>query len=147
MEVILFDNVKGLGRQGDLVKVSEGHFRNFLAPKKLAEEATPAAKQRYAKMQKKALEVSQQKVEDAKEIEKRLQAARIVVKAKAGDGDKLFGAVTTQEIAKAMEPQGFKLDKKIIETEHPVKSLGEHAVFIKIHPEVTAKIMIHVERI
>jgi large subunit ribosomal protein L9 len=146
MEVILFDNVKGLGRQGDLVKVSEGYFRNFLKPQNLAAEATPAALKQYEKMKKKAVELAAAKSADAKELAAKLSAANVTVKAKAGAGDKLFGAVTTQEIAKALEAAGFVVDKKQIETAEPIKSLGEHAVSVKIHSEVSGKFKLKVVR-
>jgi large subunit ribosomal protein L9 len=147
MEVILYDHVKGLGRQGDLVKVSEGYFRNFLKPKKLAEEATPAALKRYETMKKKAVELATQKAGEAKELAARLASVTVTMKAKAGTGDKLFGAVTNADIAKALESQGFIIDKKQIETPEPIKTLGPHEVSLKIHPEVTAKIKLNVERI
>lgn len=147
MQVILFDNVKGLGRQGDLVKVSEGHYRNFLKPKNLAEEATPAALKRYEKIQKKAVELAAQKVADARELEAKIKDIEFVVQAKAGNGDKLFGAVTTPDIAKALEDKGFSIDKKAIEIPEPIKTLGLHKAHLKIHTEVTAEITLKVVRI
>ena len=147
MEVILFDNVKGLGRQGDLVKVSEGHYRNFLKPRNLAEEATPAALKRYEKMKKKAIELAAQKVAEAQELAKKVQEAKITVKAKAGEKDKLFGAVTSQDVSKALENAGFTMDKKHIEIPEPIKSLGAHEVRLKIHPEVVARVNIQIEKI
>ncbi len=146
MEVILFDNVKGLGRQGDKVKVSEGYYRNFLKPKNLAEEATPAALKRYEKMKKKALEMAAHQVAEAKELEAKIKDVEFVVPAKAGTGEKLFGAVTSADIAKAMEAQGFSADKKQIDLPEPIKSLGIHKAALKIHPEVTAEITVKVER-
>lgn len=146
MEVILFDNVKGLGRQGDKVKVSEGYYRNFLKPKNLAEEATPAALKRYEKMKKKALEMAAHQVAEAKELEAKIKDVEFVVPAKAGTGEKLFGAVTSADIAKAMEAQGFSADKKQIDLPEPIKSLGVHKAALKIHPEVTAEITVKVER-
>lgn len=147
MEVILYDHVKGLGRQGDLVKVSDGYFRNYLKPNKLAEEATPAALKRYETMKKKAVELAAQKVGEAKELAGRLANVTINLKAKAGTGDKLFGAVTNADIAKALEAQGFTIDKKQIETNEHIKTLGMHEVTLKIHPEVAAKVKLNVERL
>ncbi len=146
MEVILFDDVKGLGRQGDLVKVSDGHFRNFLKPKNLAEEASPAALQRYEKMKKKVIELAAQKVSEAKELESRLTSVIVKLKAKAGDRDKLFGAVTSQDIVKAMEEHGYTIDKKQIEMPDPIKTLGEHTAKLRIHPEVVASLKLLVEK-
>ncbi len=146
MEVILFDNVKGLGRQGDLVKVSEGYFRNFLKPKNLAEEATPAARQRYDKMKKKAIELAAAQVAEARELEAKLKGIEFVVNAKAGSGEKLFGAVTNADVAKAMENQGFAVDKKQIDTPEPIKTVGLHKAHVKIHSEVTAEVTVKVVR-
>lgn len=146
MEVILFDNVKGLGRQGDLVKVSEGYFRNFLKPKNLAEEATPAARQRYDKMKKKAIELAAAQVAEARELEAKLKGIEFVVNAKAGSGEKLFGAVTNAGVAKAMENQGFAVDKKQIDTPEPIKTVGLHKAHVKIHSEVTAEVTVKVVR-
>ena len=147
MEVILFDNVKGLGRQGEKVKVSEGYFRNFLKPKNLAEEATPAALKRYEKMKKKAVEMAAAQVAEAKELEAKIKDVEFVVPAKAGDGEKLFGAVTSADIAKAMADKGFTADKKQIDLPEPIKTLGLHKAYLKIHSEVNAEITIKVERI
>lgn len=146
MEVILFDHVKGLGRQGDLVKVSEGYFRNFLKPKNLAEEATPAALKRYETMKKKALELAAQKTSEAKELAGRLENVTIQMKAKAGAGEKLFGAVTNADVAKALEAQGYLIDKKQIDLGDAIKTLGSHTVVLKIHPEVSARVNLNVER-
>lgn len=147
MEVILFDNVKGLGRQGDLVKVAEGYFRNFLLPRKLAEEATPAALQRYQKLKKKAVELAAHKTSEARELADKLEAKLITIKAKAGTGDKLFGAVTSQDVANALATAGFTVDKKQIEIPDAIKSLGEHTASVKIHPEVIGKVKLMVERL
>lgn len=147
MEVILFDNVKGLGRQGDLVKVAEGHYRNFLLPRKLAEEATPEALKRYQNMKKKAVELAAHKTGEAKELAAKLEAKPIVIKAKAGTGEKLFGAVTNQDVATALAAAGFQVDKKQIDIPEPIKSVGEHLATVKIHPEVVGKVKLLVERL
>jgi len=147
MEVILFDNVKGLGRQGDLVNVAEGYYRNFLLPRKLAEEATPAARARYDKMKKKAVELAAHKTSEARAVADQLEAKTITIKAKAGTGEKLFGAVTTQDIAAALASAGFAVDKKQIEMPEPIKTLGEHTASVRIHPEVVGKVKLMVERL
>ena len=147
MEVILFDDVKGLGRQGEKVKVSEGYYRNFLKPKNLGEEATPAALKRYEKMQKKAIEMAAAQVAEAQELANRIKDVEFVIKAKAGDGEKLFGAVTSADIAKAMADQGFAADKKQIDLPEPIKTLGLHKAALKSHTEVTAEITVKVERL
>jgi large subunit ribosomal protein L9 len=146
MEVILFENVKGLGRQGDKVKVSEGYFRNYLKPRGLAEEATPANLKRFEKMKQKQLELAAEKLSEARELAKRIQDLVVVVKAKAGDSDRLFGSVTAQDIVSALEQQGYLIDKKHIELEEPLKKLGNYQVHLRLHPEVKAKVKVVVER-
>lgn len=147
MKVILFDNIKGLGRQGDLVNVSEGYFRNMLKPKNLAEEATPAALRKYEKMKKKAFEVAELKLQEAKDVAEKMKNSKFVVKAKAGDSDKLFGAVTSADVAKCLEENGYAVDKKLIDIPNAIKTLGGHHVHIKVHSEVTAEVVITVVKI
>jgi large subunit ribosomal protein L9 len=147
MDVILYDNVKSLGRQGEIVKVSEGYFRNFLKPKNLAQEATPAALKRWESMKKKEVQLAAEKVAEARELAKRLEDVTISVKGKAGDSEKLFGSITTQEIADAMKAQGYTVDKKNINLEEPIKKLGIFTIGVRIHPEVEGKVKLLVERI
>src|SRR3569833_146879 len=139
MEVVLFDNVKNLGRQGEIVKVAEGYFRNFLKPQNLADVATPAVMKRYEKMKKKQQELSAQKADEARALAKQLEGLTVTIKSKAGESDKLFGSVTQQDIADALTASGFTVDKKQIETDEPIKTLGEHTASIRIHPEVVGK--------
>jgi large subunit ribosomal protein L9 len=146
MEVILFADVKGLGRQGDRVKVSEGYFRNFLKPRGLADEATPANVKRFEKMKQKQLELAAQKVAEARELAKRIQDLVVTLKAKAGESDRLFGSVGAADIAEALKQQGYLIDKKNIELEEPIKKLGTHEVVLRLHPEVRAKVKLVVER-
>lgn len=146
MEVILFADVKGLGRQGDRVKVSEGYFRNFLKPRGLADEATPANVKRFERMKQKQLELAAQKVAEARELAKRIQDLVVTLKAKAGESDRLFGSVGAADIAEALKQQGYLIDKKNIELEEPIKKLGTHEVVLRLHPEVRAKVKLVVER-
>jgi large subunit ribosomal protein L9 len=146
MEVILFADVKGLGRQGDRVKVSEGYFRNFLKPRGLADEATPANVKRFEKIKQKQLELAAQKVAEARELAKRIQDLVVTLKAKAGESDRLFGSVGAADIAEALKQQGYLIDKKNIELEEPIKKLGTHEVVLRLHPEVRAKVKLVVER-
>ncbi|MGB9692274.1 MAG: 50S ribosomal protein L9 [Candidatus Sumerlaeaceae bacterium] len=146
MEVILFADVKGLGRQGDRVKVSEGYYRNFLKPRGLADEATPANIKRFEKMKQKQLELVAQKVAEARDLARRIQDLVVTVKAKAGESDKLFGSIGAADIAEALKSQGYLIDKKHIELEEPIKKLGTHEVLLRLHPEVRAKVRVLVER-
>ena len=145
MEIILLEDVKSLGKKGQIVNVSDGYARNMILPKKLGVEAT-AKNLNDLKLQKKHEEkVAQEKLDDAKELAESLNDKQIVLKIKAGEGGKLFGAVSSKEIAKEVQSQlGFEIDKKKIQLPEAIKTLGNHEVTIKLHPKVTAKIVVKV---
>ena len=145
MKVILLEDVKALGKKGQIVNVSDGYARNIILPKKLGLEATPK-NLNDLKLQKKHEEkVAQEKLDDAKELAESLNDKQIVLKIKAGEGGKLFGAVSSKEIAKEVQSQlGFEIDKKKIQLPEAIKTLGNHEVTIKLHPKVTAKIVVKV---
>ena len=146
MEVILFDNVKNLGLPGDTVKVAEGYFRNFLKPRGLAGESTAENRKRFEKTRQKALVVAAEKTKEAKALAKKLEDVTVTVRAKAGEGDKLFGSVTAHDIADGLAAQGFVVDRKQIEISEHIKNLGLFTVSLKVHPEVEAKVKLLVER-
>lgn len=140
IEVILREDVKSLGKAGDLVRVKPGYARNFLLPKGVAYEATEGNKKRIeAESKARDARLAAEKV-DAEATAGRLSNATITLARKAGEGDRLFGSITSQDIADALEAAGHEIDKRKIELDSPVKSLGEHVVPIKLHPEVTADI-------
>ena len=148
MEIILIQDVKALGKKGELVKVSDGYARNFILPKKLGMEAT---KQNMydLKMQKAAEEKRlKELLEEAKEYAKKLEALTITVSVKAGEGGKTFGSVSSKEIAGALKEQfGFDIDKKKLQLADPIKNAGSYTVPVKIHPQVTAEIKVKVEAV
>ena len=146
MQVILFADVKGLGRQGDTVKVADGYYRNFLKPKGLADEATASNARKYEKVKKRQLELAAEQEADARALAKKLEDVTITIRAKAGEGDKLFGSVTHQDIADALQAQGYVVDRKHIEIEEHIKKLGMFTVGIRLHPEVEGKIRLLIER-
>ncbi|MBX7245861.1 MAG: 50S ribosomal protein L9 [Candidatus Sumerlaeaceae bacterium] len=146
MEVILFDDVKDLGRQGDVVKVASGHFRNYLAPRNLAAEANPGNLKRFEKMKKKAIELAVARLADAKALAAKLEEVTVTVKAKAGEGDRLFGSVTSQDVADAMAAKGYSVEKKNIIIADAIKALGLYTVEVHLHPEVNGKFKVLVER-
>lgn len=146
MEVILFDDVKDLGRQGDVVKVAPGYFRNFLSPKGLAAEATPANRHRFEKMKKKQQELAAARLADAQALAKKIEGITVTVKAKAGETDRLFGSVTQHDIAEALAAAGYNVDKRHIILEEHIKQLGLFTVGVQIHPQVEGKIRVLVER-
>lgn len=145
MKVILLEEVKGLGAAGEVVEVAPGYGRNYLFPRHLAVEATPerlkAIKARQEQLaEKKARELSQ-----AQAQAERLASTCFRIPAKAGGGGKLFGAVTTKEIARAIaEEFNFKIDKRKIELPEPLKNLGNYEVTLRLHPQVTAKIQVEI---
>ncbi len=147
MKVILKADVKGSGKQGDIVNVSDGYARNFLLPKGLAEEATAGnlnkAKQRIgAEAHRKELEL-----EGAKELAQRIKSLTVRVSARTGEGGKLFGSVTSKEIAEAFEAQhGIKLDKKKIALADPIRALGEYTVRVSLYENTFANVKVIVEK-
>lgn len=146
MEVILSQDVQKLGKVGEVVKVKSGYARNFLFPKKMAYVATPANLKRIEQVEKKRrLQYEREKVEAEKEAEK-LGKISCTVNVEVNDLEKLYGAVSETEIVKALEMEGFKVDKKNIVTEKPIEELGIFEVGVKLHPEVTAKIRLWVTK-
>jgi len=144
MKVFLKEDVKNLGRIGDVVSVTEGYARNFLLPKKFAVEANPKNLKEF-EHNKRIIQEKAAKIKDASKAEAdKLSALTLKVKAKAGEEDKLFGSVTTMDIAEAFKAEGFEIDKKRILLAEPIKRLGEYTVEVKIHSEVNATVKVQV---
>ena len=146
MEVILLEDVKSLGKKGQLVKVNDGYARNFILPKKLGLEAT-AKNLNDLKLQKANEEkIAKEKLEQAKEFAKVLEDSTIVVKIKSGEGGRTSGSVSTKEIAAAAKSQlGYELDKKKMELDVAIKSPGTFTLKIKLHPKVTGELKVVVK--
>ena len=144
MEVILRDDIKTLGKAGDLVRVKPGYARNFLLPKGLAYEATEGNKKRIV------AETKARNVRLAAEKDAALAAAAgisavlLTFTRKAGEEGKLFGSITSQDIADSLASQGQTVDKRKIELTHPIKTVGEHTVIVRLHPEVHADVRVTV---
>ena len=147
MKVILTQDVKGKGKKGQMIEVSDGHARNFMLPKKLAIEATPDAINTM-KMNDKATQerIAREKAE-ALEISKKLRAMTLVVKAKGGGAGRLFGAVTNAEIAAALEKQGVKLDKRKIVLNETIKNVGTYTATCKLGYEINAPLTVKIEEL
>ena len=145
MKVILLQDVKGKGKKGQMIEVSDGYARNFMLPKKLAIEATPDAINTM-KMNDKATQerIAREKAE-ALETSKKLRAMTLTVKAKGGGAGRLFGAVTNAEIASALEKQGVKLDKRKIVMNENIKSVGTYTVTCKLGYEINAPLTVKIE--
>ena len=145
MQVILLEDVKSLGKKGQIVNVSDGYARNAIIPKKLGVEAN-AKNLNDLKLQKKHEEkVAQEQYEAAVELGKVVETKKVVIKVKCGDGGRLFGTVSTKEIAAAAKAQlGLELDKKKMQLSDPIRSFGMTEVPIKLHPKVMGKFTVHV---
>lgn len=148
MKVILNQDVKGQGKKGDLIEVSDGYARNFLLPKNLA---IPATKENInvLKGQQESREYRHQKeLEEAQLLAKKLEAVTVTLKAKAGDNGKLFGSVTSKDVAEALiNSHHIKIDKKKLALPDGIKALGATSVDVKVYPGVSAKLKVVVEAI
>ena len=146
MEVILKKDVQGTGKEGDVVKVSDGFARNKLIPGGLAVEATEANKRAIAREKAKAAEKYAQDKEAAEQLAAKLTAAPVIVKTKVGDNGKLFGSITSMDIAQAVSEQlGTEVDKKKIVLDKPIKEVGETEVTVKLFQDVAAKVKVVIE--
>ena len=145
MKVILLQDVKALGKKGEVVNVNDGYARNALFPKKLALEAN-AKNMNDLKLRKQhADKVAQETYEAALALAEELKEKKVVVKMKGGEGGRTFGSVSTKEIAVAAKEQlGLELDKKKMQLSEPIRSFGMTEVPIKLHPKVTGKFTVHV---
>jgi len=146
MKIILIQEVDNVGRRGQIVNVSDGYARNYLIPRKLAMPAS-AANQKYVETQKLNWAKQEAKLKDEAEVlAKALGDVSIAVAKKVGEGDSLYGSVTTMEIADGLSARGFAIERRKIRLEHPIKTLGEYTIPIKLHAEVTAHIKLLVQR-
>ena len=145
MKVILQQEVKKLGKKGDVIEVAEGYARNYLLPQKLAIEAT-AGNVNAAKQQKAAqIHKDQRASDEARVLASQLSKVSVKVPVKTGDNGKVFGSVTAKDIAEALlEQVNIEIDKRKIELKEAIKSLGTFEVIVRIHPEITAKIEVQV---
>ena len=143
MKIILIEDVKALGKKGEIVNVNDGYARNFILPKKLGLEAT-GKNLNDLKLQKANEEkVAQQIWDEAKELGKKLEAGKVELAIKIGEGGRAFGSVSSKEIAVAVKEQmGYDIDKKKIQLKDSIKTLGTHMVPVKLHPKVTAELKV-----
>ena len=146
MLVILRENVENLGRIGDVVTVSDGYARNFLLPRALVAAANPK-NVAAIEHQKKLLEKKRlAQRATSEEVAKRMEGFQVTLKRKVGENDKLFGSVTTGDIAEALKAAGHAVEKRWVRLEHPIKALGVHSVTVQIEPEISATIKVWIAK-
>jgi large subunit ribosomal protein L9 len=144
IEVILREDVRTLGKAGELVRVKPGYARNYLLPQGLAYEATEGNKKRIAAESKARAARGQAERTEAERVAATLQGVTVTLSGKAGEEGKLFGSITAQDIADGLAREGHTVDKRRIELEHPIKTLGHHTVSVRVHPEVHAELRVSV---
>jgi len=144
MKVILLKDVKGTGKRGDVVDVSDGHGRNFLIPRGLAKEATEGGVNQVHHQKEAEEKRNAEALAEAKELAAKIESLKVTFQAKAGEGSKLFGSITNKDVAKMLNQQhGIKVDKKKVKMDQ-IKMLGSFKAEIKVHPRVVAKLEIYV---
>lgn len=146
MKVILQKDVKDLGKVGELVSVKEGFARNFLFPRKLAAEATEKRVKELEHLNRVAEAKKKKAVAERQELLGKVNGTSLTFKVSAGDGDKLFGSVTTSEISRELEKKGFSIDRRDIHLEEQIKVLGTHRALIKMGEGLQATVQVVVER-
>ena len=145
MKVILLEDVKGLGKKGDLVNSKTGYARNFLFPKELAIEATPANMKKWEEDMKEKEAKMQKEKDQALELKSKLEKMTVELKGKGGEGGRLFGSITSKDIAEALEKQyRISVDKKKIELKENIKTSGIIDIEVRVYPEITANLKVNV---
>ncbi|UOQ49593.1 50S ribosomal protein L9 [Gracilibacillus caseinilyticus] len=146
MKVILTQDVKGKGKKGEVKNVSDGYARNYLLKNNLAVEANQGNMKALDAQKKKEKQLEQEEVDEAKRLKEKLANTEVKLTAKSGDGGRLFGSITSKQIAEQLKKDhNIKMDKRKIELDQPIRALGYTNVPVKLHPEVTGTIRVHVE--
>lgn len=143
MKVILLEDVKALGKKGEIVNINDGYARNFVLPKKLGVEANPKNLNDLKLQNANKEKLAQEALDAAKELANKLEAGKVVLTIKTGEGGKAFGSVSSKEIATEVKNQmGYEIDKKKIQLKDAIKTLGTHTVPVKLHAKVTAELKV-----
>ena len=146
MKVILLEDVKALGKKGQIVNVNDGYARNFILPKKLGLEANNKNLNDLKLKKANDEKIAQEQLEDAQELGKKIEAGKVELAIKVGEGGRTFGSVSTKEIAAAVKEQmGYDIDKKKIQLKEAIKTLGTHNVPVKLHTKVIAELKVVVK--
>ena len=144
MEVILREEIDNLGRRGDVVKVAAGYARNYLLPKRLAVAANDSNKKIVEQEKQAYLRRESKEIGDANDLAKMMATVEVTIAQKAGENDQLFGSVTSQDIAAALEKAGYTIDRRKVNLAEPIKALGDYKVTVKLHREVSVELPVHV---
>src|SRR5262245_36155994 len=147
MKVLLKQDVKGIGKKGEMLEVKEGYARNFLIPNGLAVEASGGALKEAQEQQKSVERHKAKEKAEAQDLADKLKGLTLTLRHKAGDEGKLFGSITNAEIAAALKEKGFEIDKKQIVLEEPIRLLGNHQVKVKLHSEVSGILPVNVMKL
>lgn len=146
MKVILLQDVKSVGKKGDILDANDGYARNFLLPKKMAVPATPDNLNNLKLQKNNQEKVAQEQLEAAQNFAKELESKEVILSIKAGEGGRTFGSVSSKEIAQAFKDQcGMEIDKKKIQMEEAIKNFGVYEVKVKLHPKVTGTLKVKVK--
>jgi large subunit ribosomal protein L9 len=146
MEVILREDISNLGNRGEVVKVASGYARNFLIPKKLAVTATASNKKIVEQERQAHLRKEAKAQGEAQDLAKLMTGVSVTITQKAGENDQLFGSVTSKDVADALAAKGYTIDRRKIQLDEPIKSLGEFKIPVKLHKEVTAEVTLVVAK-
>ncbi|MFH1360005.1 MAG: 50S ribosomal protein L9 [Candidatus Omnitrophota bacterium] len=146
MEVILCQDIQLLGKTGDIIKVKDGYARNYLLPRKMAFLTTSENLRKIEKEKAKKLAFEEKAKKDAQELAEKLSSASCTVAVEVNDLEKLYGSITEVDIAKALETEGFSIDKKFITLEKPIEELGIYEAAVKLHPSIEAKVRVWVTK-
>ena len=144
MKIILREDIDKLGQRGQVVKVAAGYARNYLLPRKLAVTANESNKKIVEQERQAHLKKDAKHVADAQELGKLMAAASVTIYQKAGENDQLFGSVTANDIAVALEKLGYTIDRKKVQLDEPIKTLGEFKVSVRLHRDVSVDVPVHV---
>jgi len=146
MKIILTQDVKKLGKKGEIIEASDGYARNYILPQKLGVEANSKNLNDLKLQKNKEEKAARKALEEARELAENIGKQVVVVSMKAGEGGKVFGSVSSKEIAAAIKAQrGLEIDKKKILLQEPIRSFGIHEVGVKLHPQVTGTLRVKVE--
>jgi large subunit ribosomal protein L9 len=143
-ELLLLTDVEGLGREGDVVKATDGYARNFLLPRKLAAEVSAANRRLVEKKKAERAERDLQRKQAAALLAQRIREASIQISRKVSEGTRLFGSVTVQDLAEALAAQGIEIDKSLIHLDHPIRDVGTHTTEVRLLPDVRAELQFQV---